>query len=264
MPFNCMPVLWYRQIRHFLHLSLSLHTYFLTLIFIDLSFTLLWYSPISHLPFICSHFLLSRYLTCCPLIAAYLLPQTLTCNTPFFHLPSHWDQVFRVPLNLHLLLLVHSDILICWCTFAFSWSGLISISLPLKTFPCTIIHLFSHPHSHERFYHCVLSCIFIASPSPLPMHWCSHWHRSWLWVGLLALSHCVPYIAHCSAASVRLYITIFIHLNNLTFHRYWLILQTNESHLNYFSSFFEKGNLRRTRSRLSCSKPCSSVIPVVS
>lgn len=142
-----------------------------------------------------------------------------------------------MPLILHLLLLVHSDISICCCTFAFSWPTLNSISLPLKIFPYTIIHLFSHPHSHEIFYHCVLSCIFIASPSPLPLHWYPYWHRSWLWVGLLALSHCVPYIAHCSASSVRLDITIFMHLSDLTFHRYWLILQINEANFNSFSSF---------------------------
>jgi hypothetical protein len=46
---------------------------------------------------------------------------------------------------------------------------LISISLPSNPFPCTILHLCAHPSLNEIFYHCVLSCIFIASPSPLAL-----------------------------------------------------------------------------------------------
>jgi hypothetical protein len=42
------------------------------------------------------------------------------------------------------------------------------------------------------------------------------------------------------------------------------MLQINEAKLEFFFlPFFEKGNLWWTRSRLSCSEICSSVIPVV-
>lgn len=205
--------------------SLNLIAYHLPLIFTN-------FSLIFHLHFSLTAFTISHFLP----IDCYI------SFTPSPNLPPHWDQVFC----LHLLILVHSDILICCCPFSFSWSTLISISLPSKTFPWTIINLFSYPYLQKIFYYYVLSCIFIESPLPLPLLFSLASLLAVGWaiclVALLAL-HCPLLCCIGPSSHHHLHTSQQSNPSSLLTHFY----RSKQQDLPFSSPFLQKGNLRWAR-----------------